>query len=80
MARVVAFLEDSSLDASRSRSTVECRWSGGQMAGERVILLRTYGSESRQNRGTPSQALELDAAQARSLIEAIRSVFPALLD
>lgn len=50
------------------------------MAGERVILLRTYGSESRQNRGTPSQALELDAAQARSLIEAIRSVFPALLD
>ena len=76
MARIVELSHDTTLDARRSRTSVACRWNASHAAGEPVIVLRTYGSEARQNEGTPSQALELGRPEAVELIQALRVVFP----
>lgn len=44
-------------------------------AGERLVRLQTFGSNSRQEKGKQSQVLHIDKDIAEQLIEALRSAF-----
>ena len=78
MARITSFQYDDQLRYRRGRTTTGCTWAGSDMDGEVLFVLRTYGSANRQDRGSVSQALEIDEAMARGLMVALRAVFPRL--
>lgn len=53
-------------------------WHQANRDGNPVFQLDTYGSPDRQDIGSKSQSLQLDAAHAQELVDAIRSVFPSV--
>jgi hypothetical protein len=76
MARVTSFQYDDSLRFRSGRTTTGCTWAAGDLDGEALLVLRTHGSAERQDKGSVSQALEIDEAIAQDLIVALRTVFP----
>ena len=53
-------------------------WHRAERNGEPVFQLDSYGSPDRQDTGTKSQTLQLDAVRAQELVDAMRTVFPGL--
>lgn len=47
-------------------------------SGDNLLQLTTFGSDARQNPGTPSQTLQFDRRVAAQLVEVIRLTFPGL--
>jgi hypothetical protein len=56
----------------------ECGYCVVDIKGERLVVLDTYGSQSRKQRGKTSQTLHIDEGGARELIAILRSAFPRL--
>lgn len=60
-------------------SSCEGTWRVEETAdGTRVLVLRTFGSDNRQDKGTVSQALHLDRASALELNRILGEVLPSL--
>jgi len=58
------------------RTEVDCGWRVGQVGGDRILHLETYGSTERERTGKVSQAIELNEDQARELQQILRLAFP----
>lgn len=57
-------------------SRTECECSVFEVDGERYIQLDTFGSDARQDRGTISQTIQLDARSAEQLRALLNEAFP----
>ena len=65
--------------SSRAPSTSEGSWAIEEHTDNQLLLvLRTYGSNDRQDTGTVSQVLHLDAAGAAALSKILESALPLL--
>lgn len=79
MARVAKFTRSEREAKGRKlHEPTTCEYSVYQVDGQTVLQLDTLGSESRQEKGTPSQKLQLDETTARELMKVLREAFPAL--
>lgn len=64
---------------SRAISEVEATWAvETDVADRRHLVIRTYGSEKRQDKGTPSQVLHLDRKAAAELLAILVAELPSL--
>lgn len=60
-------------------SEVEATWAVETDRTEhRYLVIRTYGSENRQDKGTPSQVLHLDKKAAGELLAILKAELPSL--
>ena len=67
--------------SSRTPTTSEGSWAIEEHTNNQVLLvLRTYGSNDRQDTGTVSQVLHLDASGAAALSKILESALPLLGD
>jgi hypothetical protein len=57
---------------------VDCEWAVFEQDGKRLLQLDTYGSDTRKDKGTVSQTLQLDTAGARELSRILRRAFPGM--
>jgi hypothetical protein len=79
MARVAKFKKSEREAKGRKlHEPTECEYSVYQVDGKTVLQLDTLGSENRQEKGTPSQKLQLDEKAARDLLKILREAFPAI--
>lgn len=78
MAFVTDIMPGPGADTTRMHRTCSATWRLADRAGERVLQLDTYGSPERQDQGTVSQSIQLDATRAQELLDVLRGVFPNL--
>ena len=57
------------------RTEVECGYTVGEVGGEKILHLETYGSKQRAIPGKVSQSIELDRDAALELVQLIQKTF-----
>jgi hypothetical protein len=81
MALVRSWTHTTGHRSSRTPSTSEGTWAIEEHKDRQLLLvLRTYGSADRQDTGTVSQVLHLDAAGAEALSKLLETAMPLLND
>ena len=75
MARVTDIQPDDKSFSRPHNTGLVCRYMIGQVNGQRVLQLNSYGSEGRQNPGSVSQTLQFDERSARQLFDVLREEF-----
>lgn len=81
MALVEQWTREEARPAGRRISTCAGSWhieSGA--GGQQLLVLRTFGSANRKDKGTPSQVLHLDHSSAAALAGIIAHALPGLAD
>lgn len=78
MAFIVSLDPLPALHGSRPHSMSEGTWRISSREGSRVLQIDSYGSTNRQDVGTISQSLQLDAERAAQLVTIIRATFPEI--
>ena len=76
MAQVRRFREGEQQRGRPHPTSVECVWRVFEGPSGRLLQLDTFGSESRQDKGTQSQTLQLDDRAAAELMSILRRSFP----
>lgn len=71
-------LEEKGKAAKRKQTLVDCGWQIVEVEGETLLQLTTYGSDERQNIGSPSQTVQIDADIAAELVRVLRRAFPGI--
>jgi hypothetical protein len=62
-------------------SEVDCQWQPlSDASGQRLLQLSTFGSDMRRSQPKVSQTIQIDAATAKQLLQALRETFPELND
>ena len=59
-------------------SETDCGYAIGEVNGNRVLVLETYGTTARKMPGKISQSVQLDISSARALLQVLLSAFPDL--
>lgn len=63
----------------RAISDVDATWAlEVDPLGNRLLVIRTYGSDDRQDKGTPSQVVHLDKKAAGELLAILVASLPSL--
>lgn len=79
MARIRNWREVSSEQSGRGITDVEATWSiEAGTDNRRLLVIRTYGSDERQDTGTPSQVIHLDKVGAAELLAILMASLPSL--
>jgi hypothetical protein len=79
VAKIRSWSETTSERASKRLTEAEATWSlESGPEGARILVIRTFGSDSRQDAGTPSQVIHLDKKSAAELLAIIVASLPAL--
>lgn len=79
MAKIRSWREASSDQVGRAITEVEATWSiEAGTDSRRLLVIRTYGSDARQETGTPSQVIHLDKAGAAELLAILMASLPSL--
>ena len=79
MAKIRNWREVSSEQLGREITEVEATWSiQAGTDNRRLLVIRTYGSDARQDTGTPSQVVHLDKAGAAELLAILMTSLPSL--
>lgn len=60
---------------SRVQVEADCTYNSFIQAGQKYLVLCTYGSKDREYKGTVSQSLQLDRDSAKQLYEIIKSEY-----
>ena len=63
---------------TRLHDLTDCEYSVYEVEGRTFLQLDTLGSKERQDKGQPSQILQLDEEIARQLLSVLRSAFPGI--
>ena len=74
MAKIVKFIKGNG-SVSKRISEVECVYNSGIVDGEKYLSLSTYGSNTRENKGSASQVLHIDKKCAMEIIELLKAEF-----
>lgn len=74
MAKIVKFIKGDG-NVNNRISEVECVYNTGIVNGDKYISLSTYGSKTRENKGSASQVLHIDKKCAVEIVELLKKEF-----
>lgn len=60
---------------SRIQAEADCSYNTFTQAGQKYLVLSTYGSKDREYKGTVSQTLQLDRESAKQLYDIIKAEY-----
>jgi len=79
MAKIRSWRETQTGHTGRGVTEVEATWSiETGTDNRRLLVIRTYGSDARQDTGTSSQVIHLDKAGAAELLAILMASLPSL--
>ena len=75
MAEILTFARGTRVDLKQHPTRISCFYTTAEVGGRRIIQFDMFGSDKRQDAGSQSQTMQLDADRAEQLIAILRAEF-----